>query len=88
MDQATELAALRSELADFRDREFKGMAERNDLAHEEIKKEMKRINGEVGTLKLWKAKLEGAAGGGKALWALVAVGAGPLTAVVMRLLEK
>jgi hypothetical protein len=88
MTVAEEIAALRSEMADFRDREFKGMADRNDKAHDLLTAEVKRINGDVGGLKVWRARLEGAASGGKALWIVVAGAAGPATAVVMKLLER
>lgn len=87
-----ELTALRKEMSDFRDREFAPMAIRNDADHAEIKTEVKRINGDMSAMKLWKAEfmgqLKGATSGGRALWAVVAVCAGPITAVVMKLLEK
>jgi len=87
-----ELAALRRELTDFRDREFGPSVIRNDADHEEIKNNVRRINGDVGALKLWRAEflgqLKGATSGGRAIWAFVAMAAGPITAVVMKLLEK
>jgi hypothetical protein len=92
MTIAEEIAALRADLMNFRDHEFAPMAVRNDTAHDEIKKEVARINGDLRDLKLWRAdflgQLKGAAGGGRALWAVVAMVAGPVTALTMRLLER
>ncbi|OGS01174.1 MAG: hypothetical protein A2V88_08820 [Elusimicrobia bacterium RBG_16_66_12] len=69
------------------------MAERNDKAHDRIEIEVKRVNGDgTQAFRLWRAEftgqMKGAAGSGKVVWAAIAVTAGPLTAIVMKLLEK
>jgi len=88
MTFAEEIKALRDELASFRDNEFIPSALRNDKAHDFLTAEVKRINGDLGSLKVWRARLEGAASSGKALWIVVAGAAGPATAVMMKLLER
>ena len=71
------ISGLRDEFRHFRDVEFVDSCTRNDKSHIEILGEVKRINSDVSTLKLWKAKLEGVASGmgltGKVAWSVLGV---------------
>lgn len=71
------VSGLRDEFRRFRDVEFVESCSRNDHGHNQILVEVKRINSDVGTLKLWKAKVEGVAAGmgltGKVAWAALGV---------------
>jgi hypothetical protein len=71
------VSGLRDEFRRFRDVEFVESCSRNDRSHSQILGEVKRINSDVSTLKLWKAKVEGIATGmgltGKVAWAVLGV---------------
>jgi hypothetical protein len=71
------ISGLRDEFRRFRDVEFLESCKRNESSHTQILGEVKRINSDVSTLKLWKAKVEGIASGmgltGKAAWSILGV---------------
>jgi len=71
------ISGLRDEFRRFRDVEFLESCKRNESSHTQILGEVKRINSDVSTLKLWKARVEGVASGmgltGKAAWSILGV---------------